>query len=200
MVLLASNGWKPKQDSILNIETLFTNESKFYSERYEKCPDEIVSDEAIKTDINKAVNQAGEHFLGCVVNFEFFKLITTKDSYVFSKIREKLNYKSSSYEIEVYMSSFELLAIGGVVLNTNKTASSSLGSSVKPLIAIMSHGKETVSRDIYVKKAPAEVATSERLLHQYYKAHANKKWPFHMKKLANLGFYSLSPLRVDEHS
>lgn len=126
--------------------------------------------------------------------------ITTKDSYVFSKIREKLNYKSSSYEIEVYMSSFELLAIGGVVLNTNKTASSSLGSSVKPLIAIMSHGKETVSRDIYVKKAPAEVATSERLLHQYYKAHANKKWPFHMKKLANLGFYSLSPLRVDEHS
>lgn len=77
MVLLASNGWKPKQDSILNIETLFTNESKFYSERYEKCPDEIVSDEAIKTDINKAVNQAGEHFLGCVVNFEFFKLYVT---------------------------------------------------------------------------------------------------------------------------
>jgi hypothetical protein len=68
-----------------------------------------------------------------------------------------------------------LLVIGGVVITADNEGSCFLGSSVKPLIKVMSHGKNTISKDIYVKQMLTPALSSERLLRQHYKIHAGKK-------------------------
>ncbi|EPB86248.1 hypothetical protein HMPREF1544_06976 [Mucor circinelloides 1006PhL] len=159
------------------------------------------------------VNDIGKRFVGYLIDFGFAETcisnldafvhlsdviddyastIKLKETTVFAKVREKAKLKNSLYEVSVYIGSLELLAVGGVVFYEDKQECF-LGYSFKPLIPLMSQGRNVVSRTIYTKKAPFEVINSERLLRQYYKAHSSKLWSFHSKNLFNLGFFPTEP-------
>ncbi|KAL7332409.1 hypothetical protein PS15p_204458 [Mucor circinelloides] len=140
---------------------------------YEKCTHDIVQDLHLKEDTEEIVSDIGKRFVGCLIDFGFVKTyissldafvhlgdaiddcannIKLKENTVFAKIREKANFKNSSYEVSVYIGSLELLAVGGVVFYEDKRECF-LGSSVKPLIPLMSHGRNVVSRTIYITRA-----------------------------------------------
>ncbi|KAL9553728.1 hypothetical protein MBANPS3_003153 [Mucor bainieri] len=117
-----------------------------------------------------------------------------------ARIREKANFGVSSYEVLIFIGSFdELLTVGGVLFNKQGIANCFLGSSVKGLIPIMSHASQTSTTKIWTTIGPYEATTSERLLRQYYKLHASKAWSFHMKSVNDFGFFPVNPLRVKNH-
>lgn len=117
----------------------------------------------------------------------------------FAKIREKANFGVSSYEVFLFIGSLELLAIDDIVIDGQGKANCFLGSSIKPLIPLMTHATETLAQQVWKVDRPIEAMTSERLLRQYYKVHANMQWSYHTKSFFDLGFFPVNPLRVVDH-
>ncbi|KAL9553729.1 hypothetical protein MBANPS3_003154 [Mucor bainieri] len=176
--------------TLSHISKHFVQQQIVHQNNYNKPTHSLTIDEqALQESTDIVVKQYATRFLGCIIEFPVCTIyITSLDAFVhlgkdkddcanrlvkfekhaYAKIREKANFGISSYEVSIFIGSLELLAVGGIVVTKEEDAQCFLGSSVKPLIPIMTHGTETISQQVRTTIQPSKSIYYTPISLQFY--------------------------------